>query len=420
MKRLLRPLGSLILSRATSPVIIAIFLLVYIVIAFFTEEALTTLMELTRRNIILLPLLALLPLNSAGRIIIETRRFIQRRRAVSGDLVDVPPTLFNETVSLAVSPAFSEVKGMLDASGYKTRQSKESLAAWRGVTSFPARLLFLSSMFCLFVGILISLVSRTSYRGSAIEGVPLPVPSAHGGVVERIRLEKSSGRILSQELIMDVAPSAPGEARTSFGIYPPAMYRGYFVYPRYLGVALLVQFSAPDLASGYEDHAILNIYPPGKEASLQIPESPYRLMLSLAGTDDGSDPFVTGHMVFIFKLLKDKDVVFSGKVPGGGEFSRDGYHLYFPDFRRMVITDFIRDYGVLFIWTAFILLGASVLFWLPVRIFIPRRELLFIRQGSDAIQAYTLAEGKERLHDGLFNGALDFIETKKPDGKPST
>jgi hypothetical protein len=410
MKRLLPHAWALLSSRLTSPVVIAIFLLVYIVIAFFTEDALITQMELTRRSVVLVALLALLPLNIAGRIVIETRRFLQRRRAVSGDAAEKHPELFDETIDLAASPAITELQGRLDVLGYRTRRTENSLRAWKGLSIFPARLLLLSGLFCLFVGILISLTTRTSYRGPVIEGEPFPAPSGNGGIVERLRLEKSAGRILSKELIMEVAPSERGDARTSCGIYPPTRYQGYFVYPRFLGVALLVHFSAPDLQSVYEKHAILNIYPAGKEAPLEIPDSPYRLMLSMASPDDGSDPFVTGRMTFRFKLLKGKDVLFTEEVTGGGEFARDGYRLAFPDFRRMVLTDFIQDYGVHFIWTATILFVAAFCLWLPIRAFFPRREILF-RHELEIISASSRAEGRGRRHGGVFHEALDFLES---------
>ena len=409
MKRLLRPVWALLSSRATSPVVIGIFLIIYIGIAFFTEDALIAQMELTRRSVVLVALLALLPLNIAGRIIAEILRYIERRRTISGNTADCRTELFDETIELTVTPAFAELKSSLDVLGYRTRQTEHSLYAWRGINVFPVRMLFLSGIFCLFVGILISLVTRTSSRAAVVEGVALPTPSGNGGIVEQIRLEKSTGRILSKELIMEVAPSGQGDAQTSCGIYPPARYQGSFVYPRFLGVALFVRFSAPDLPSTYEKHAILNIYPAGKEAPLEIPDSPYRLMLSMADPRDGSDPFVTGRMVFSFKLLKDKDVLFAGNVPGGGEFSRDGYRLEFPDFRRMVITDFIQDYGVLFIWTSGILFGVALLFWLPVRLFFPRREMLFVMAEDGIIRAGSRAEGSGREHGEVFTKALDQV-----------
>jgi hypothetical protein len=412
MKRMLRLVGGLLSSRITSPVVIGIFLLVYIVLAFFTEDALIAEMELTRRSFVLVALLALLPLNIAGRIVFETRSFLQRRRAFSGKVADLHPGLFNETIEIADSPYFAELQGRFEVLGYRTRRTDHSLGVWQGVSIFPARLLFLSGVLCLFIGILVSLVTRTSYRSPVVEGELFPAPSGNGGIVESIRLEKSTGRILSKELIMEVSPSGRGNAQTSCGIYPPTRYQGYFVYPRFLGVALLVNFSAPDLQSVFEKHSILNIYPAGKEAPLEIPDSPYRLMLSMASPSDGSDPFVTGRMTFRFKLLKGKDVIFTEEVVGGAEFARDGYRLAFPDFRRMVLTDFIQDYGVLFIWTAGILLGASVMFWLPVRLFFPRRELLF-RFGPDLIRAYSRSEGKGRRHGGVFNEALDMLEAGK-------
>ena len=411
MKRLLCSAGALLSSRITSPVIIGIFLLVYIGIAFFTEDALIAQMELTRRSVILVLLLALLPLNVAGRIVAELRRYLERRRLAPETAPGRTAELFDETIELAAFPAFAELQGRLDSLGYKTGRTEHSLRAWRGVSIFPARMLFLAGVFCLFVGIFISLVTRTSYRGSVIEGVALPAPSGNGGVVEQIRLEKPTGRILSKNLIMEVAPSGQGDARTTCGIYPPARYQGSFVYPRFLGVALLVRLSAPGLPSVIENRAVLNLYPAGKEAPLELPGTPYRLMVTMDEPEDGTDPFVTGQMAFSFKLLKDNKVLFAGSIPGGGEFVRDGYRLAFPDFRRMVITDFIQDYGVLFIWAAGIMLGASLLVWLPIRLCFPRRELLFLRQGTDMILACSRAEGKGKGHGGVFNEALDLFDT---------
>jgi hypothetical protein len=247
MKRLLRPVGALLSSRITSPLVIGIFLLVYIVIAFFTEDALITQMELTRKSVVLVALLALLPLNFAGRIIIEIRRFIERRRALSGKSADSESELFDESVTVPASPVFAELQERLGAVGYRCLRTESTFSAWRGISIFPARLLLLTGLFCLFVGILISLTTRTSYRGPVVEGELFPAPSGDSGIVERIRLEKSTGRILSKELIMEVAPSGRGDARTSCGVYPPTRYQGSFVYPRFLGVALLVRFSAPDL-----------------------------------------------------------------------------------------------------------------------------------------------------------------------------
>lgn len=99
-------------------------------------------------------------------------------------------------------------------------------------------------------------------------------------------------------------------------------------------------------------------------------------------------------MVFRFKLLKGKDVLLTGSVPGGGEFVRDGYRsLAFPDSRRMVITDFAGDFGVLLIWSAALLFVIAVSVWLPVRIFFPRSEMLF-RSERDMVRAWSRAEGE--------------------------
>lgn len=418
MKRLLRVIWAVLSSRAMSPLVIGIFLLVYIGIAFITDETLIVLMQFTRKAVFLTALLALLPLNSAARIVTEAVGYLGRRRALAGSAAAVPPGVFDETVELSAPPAFAELQGRLDAVGYKTRRTESALAAWRGVGMFPARMLFLAGTFCLFAGILISLSSRVSSRGAIIEGEPLPVPSGAGGIVERINLEQSSGAILEKNLTMEAAPSGSGEGRKIFGVYPPSRYEGAFVYPRYLGIALRVRFSAPDLQPYYETQLMMNVYPPGKEYSAQIPGSPYRIVFSLAKPDDGSDPYMTGRMIFPFKILKGKDLLFSGSAAGGGEFARDGYRLALSDARRLVITDFVRDYGVLLIWTSGILFVVAGSIWLPVRVFFPRREMLF-RSGAGVIQACSRAEGEGRRHAEVFHEALDILEGWRHDRPPS-
>jgi hypothetical protein len=73
----------------------------------------------------------------------------------------------------------------------------------------------------------------------------------------------------------------------------------------------------------------------------------------------------------------------------------------------MVVTDFIQDNGVLFIWTAGILLTAALISWLPVRLFFPRREMLFSRLETGVIRACSRAEGRGRRHGEVFNKTLD-------------
>jgi hypothetical protein len=397
--------------------VIGFFFLIYIGIAFFTDETLITLMAFTRKSVILAGLLALIPLNSALRLLLETARHLKMRRALAGKSVDVLPELFDETVELPASHPFPELQSRLAAVGYKTRCSENALAAWRGISIFPARILFIAGTFCLFTGILISITTRASHRQMVVEGEPLPMPEGTGGRVERITLANSSGSILSRTLAMEVAPSGTGYGKRIFGIYPPSLYGGSFVYPRYLGLALLLRFSAPDMPAGYEKQCFLNSYPPGKEASEEIPGSPYRIVFSIPEPDAGSDRYIsymTGNVTLQLKLLKGKEVIFTGSAPGGGEFVRDGYRLAFPDIRRLVVTDYIGDYGVFFIWAAALLFAAAGCLWLPIRMFFPRRELLF-RFEPAATRACSRAEGGARSHAGVFHEALDLVDARKPD-----
>jgi hypothetical protein len=403
-----RPVWRILASHALPPVVIGVFLLVYIGIAFNNEDALMALIGIAGSNLMLISLFALIPINRVACLLEESRNFFAGRQLLRGKKEAVQESLFDEAVKIeGAGSGFSGVERRLSTSGYRTVAREDSLVAWRGISTFPARALFLAASAFLFSGVLISLSGRDTYRGTMIEGEKLTTSAGEGGVVERIVLAKSTGRFLAKSLSMEFAP--PGGSNRIFGLYPPSRINGAFVYPRYLGIGLFFRFLAPDMPGGYQTHSILSIYPPGKEASEEIPGSAYKIVFSLAPSDDGSDPYMTGRMSFLFKLLKGKEVVLTGKAPTGGEFSQGGYILSFPDSRRLVITDFIHDPGVYLIWISMILFIVAGCVWAPVKIFSPRREMLFLK-GPEGYQAWSRAEGRRRMHAGVFHEALDALE----------
>lgn len=412
MKRLFRALYTVGSSRAVPPVVIGCFFLLYIGIAFFTDETLVTLIALTSKSLFLAGVFALLPLNSAARIVTETRVYLRRGRVLSGATMESVAELFDDLLKLDATILPSNLPQRLSADGYRVARKDGSIAAVRGWNLFPARILYLCGTFCLFTGILISLTCRVSERGALVEGAQLPASSG-GGMVESIELAPSTGAILSKALtVIVVAPRGEGGASSSFGLYPPSIYNGAFLYPRYLGVGILMRLSAPDLQGVHEKRAVLNIYPAGKEDATDIPGSEYRIVVSLVSPDDGSDPYMTGRMAFHFKLLKGNQDLLSGSIPGGGEFVRDGYRIAFPDCRRLVITDFIRDYGVFLIWVSSLFFIAAGCIWMLLRTFFPRREMLF-RPQTEGLVACSRAEGKRRSHSEVFHETLDLLESRK-------
>lgn len=419
MSRLLAAPLKLLMSRAVPPVVIGCFFIIYVGIAFFTDETLITLMAFTRKSLFLDGLLALIPLNYALRILREAGRQIRIRHVMAGRAVADRAELFDETVSLPAAPLSRELQDRLAAAGYRTRLSETACSAWRGVSIFPARLLFMTGCFCLFAGILVSITSRTVQRQMVVEGEPLATASGNGGMVERIVLADGTGAILRRTLTMEVAPSQTGHGRRSFGIYPPALYDGSFVYPRYLGLAAWLQFTAPDLPTGAEIPQMLNCYPPGKEASVAIPGSAYKIVFSLPEPPADSDryqSYMAPQKTLRFKLLQGGTPVLTGELPSGGEYAANGYRLALPEVRRMVVTDFIGDYGVLFIWAAGLLFAGAVCLWLPLRLFAPRRELVFTVSDGVTI-ASSRSEGDARRHAGVFHEALDLIAAgNRPDG----
>ena len=101
MKRVLRAIWTIGSSRALPPLVLGFFLVVYIGIAFFTDETLIMLMAITRKSFFLTAVLALLPLNSMCRIVVEAGNYLKRRRALSDAAYAVPPALYDETVDPA-------------------------------------------------------------------------------------------------------------------------------------------------------------------------------------------------------------------------------------------------------------------------------------------------------------------------------
>ena len=407
MKALLVTIRATLADRAVTPLVLGLFFVIYVGIAFFTDEALTTLLDLTRHSIVLSVVLLLVPLNLLARLIEETALTWRKRRLARGGEEGVLPGMYDEVVNIPRRGDLDLLRERLAAAGYTTSRTSTTLAASCGVARFPARLLLLAGGCCLFTGIVLSLTTRVTHRSTVIEGEPLPQAAGEGGLVQRITLKDSSGPILERSLAIEVSPDGAGGS-TTFGLYPPGMYRGYFVYPRYLGIAPLIRFAAPDLPAGFETHFLLMIYPPGKEDSAEIPGTAYRIVFSMAPPESGGDPFQTGRIALRFKVMKGEELLEGGMVPVGGEFVHGGYRLAFPDFRRTVDTDFVRDFGVPLVWAGALFLVASLCFWLPVRLFLPRRELLFVRGAADVI-ACSRAEGRARHHAGIYHEALDLL-----------
>ncbi|MBJ6752850.1 hypothetical protein [Geomonas anaerohicana] len=390
-------------SPAVTPCVLTFFLLLYVGIAFGTNEPLTALMAFTRGNAALIALLALVPLNGAARLVAECRSFLKRRRALSGAAGIDPSGLFDDEVALPETAAFEEEGKRLAEQGYAVRAAAGSLAAWRGVTLFPARFLYLLGMVLLFCGILFSLTGRVTHRQVVLEGEALPLSR---DLVQRIVLREEPGLFLQRTLDISVAGAGGGERH--FGLYPPGTHRGYYLYPRYLGIAPLLRFSAPDLPGGFEQFAVLSIYPPGKEDTFQIPGSPYRFIFQMV-PGEGRDPYATGSITLQFRLLKGEAQVFSGSAPLGGEASGGGYRLALPEFRRVVVADFVQDAGVPLIWSAAALLLLSLLWFVPVRLGWPRQEILLLGQAGN-VTACSRAEGGHRAHAGRFHELLDRLQ----------
>lgn len=402
----MRKVFAIITARLLPPYILGFFVLLYIGIAFQSDEALVATMALMKRTPLLFVLLALVPLNLLARLLIETRCFIRRRKAMLGTTASSTEELFDEQVKIPGDTIAAEVQRWLQSAGYRTVAVDGKLAAWRGVSSFPARFLFMLGSVALFAGVILSLSGRETVTEALISGEPLP-PLVHGaGTVQKIELrEQPQGVVLARDLSVSVT-RADGSLR-QFGMYPPGRIGNWFVYPRFLGLAPLIRFSAPDLLPGIESYSILMIHPAGKEDALVIPNSPYRLVFSLADTD-GTDPYVTGMFTFLVRVEKMGSPSIVLTVPAGDQVNQDGYQLAIPEVKRMVHADFVSDTGVPLIWCSCILFAISLVSYLPIRLFNPRRDILFCVNSGEML-ACSRAEGRLRRHSGVFHESVDIL-----------
>lgn len=398
---------TLLASRAVTPVVMGLFALFYVGVASFNDEALVTVIALTRTSNTLLLLLLLIPVNILAVLVKETVQYLVMRQALQGRLKAPADFHYDESVQLAGDIKAELLESQLTRAGYNYRSGEGFYAAWKGIPVFPARVLFLLGSLLLFSGILLNITTRNSIRQIIVEGEPLPEAVMTNGRVEQILLQERVGLVLARTLAIDVAVGERQSQITRLGLYPPGKLNGFFLYPRYLGLAPLIKFTPPEPGPGFESYITLMIYPPGKEDGAEIPGSPYKIYFSLRQTE-AEDPFVSGKFALDFKVLKDKEVVAEGMVPVGGTVSSNGYSLAFPDAKRLVVTDFVRDAGLPLIWSAGFVFTAALLLYLPIKLCAPHREIFFIATG-EATRVCSRAEGKGKQHRSLLHNLLDLL-----------
>jgi len=404
VKRVFTAIISISASRTVTPVVIAFYMMLYIVLAFGTDEVLVTLMELIRKSILLQFVFLLVPLNCVARIIKEVLAYNNRRKIFAGDCRDIQDGYFPEEVVLEGVVKCDSVRELLSSSGYKINCLNDRLIALQGISLAPVRIIGFVATALLFIGVLLSLTTRQVRREAIIEGEQLPAVMGNG-TVDRITLKDTSGIFLSKTLSID----ATFEGRTShFKLYPPSFFRNSFVYMRYLGMAPLVTFKAPDLSAPVSSYLILMLYPPGRNDTAEIPDTDYKVLMSLDSPLDGSDPYEKADGIFRFTIMKGKEALHSGQAMVGQAYRYGGYEISFTDPRRVVMADLVVDRGITLVWWGGVLIVVSSLFRVVIGVFSPRREMLFRVEGGN-LHCRSFAEGGFAGHAGVFHEAVDIL-----------
>ena len=401
MARLLALLG----HRLLAPAVCAIFLAAYVVTSFFTDETLVLLIGLIGRNPLALGLLLLGGINSLLGACSLWSRFRAGRQLLKGSLSPVVSGW--EMLDLAGKLDIPETAGILKEAGYRVAIGGSYVAAWRGLSLLVPRLLWKLAIGLAFLGIMLSLAGRKSTRMEFAEGEPLPVTGMPPAMVERIELQSSPDHWFYQNQLSITLAQLDGNKKY-FGIYPPGVYGGTFVYPRYLSLAPLLQVRLPNVAENIETtYRQVMIYPPGREDIVEYPGG-YRLFVSLVSGVSDVDPFIAADGMLNLRLVRDNHVVAESRVAKGSGFAANGHEVRYLGLKRFVVTDLVRDPGVPFVWGAVVAAILSLTLYLPIRLFLPKREVLFVVDG-DLVKAYSRAEGRYLRHGALFHDLLDRI-----------
>lgn len=406
MKRTLLALISLLSHRLLSPAVCALFLLLYIGIAFFTDETLVTMVQLIGHNPLALGLLALVAINALLRMIAGIRRWRIARKVAAGLLPADCGLMGRESIAVAGLLDIDETARILRAEGYRVAVRESFVAARRGWSLLCPRLLWRLAVCLLFAGVVLSLSSRQSQRVPVIEGEVLELAGTAPRTVERITLEDAPGHWFLQRRLA-ITMAAPDGGRDSYGIYPPGILGNSFLYPRYLAVAPLLRITEPGIGVS-EGFQLIMLYPPGREDMVAL-SGEYRLKLAILPREGVADPFVSGRFDLHVRLLKGDQLLSEGDVPFGGRFESNGLSVELLDARRYVVTDFVRDYGVLCIWMACAAALLAVTLYLPLRLIWPRREMWFSSDGQGGVSAWCSSEGRTRQNEALFYDLLDKI-----------
>lgn len=407
MKRQSAIIYVILSHRLLLPTVCTLLLFLYISIAFVTDEALVALVTLAGRNPIVLGGLILVAVNSLFLFMADLRAYRNSGRipatAEHGSRIGIR----EHTLTISGHVDCADLERILAGERYRVAVHVGSVVATRGLSLIGARSLWRITVALLFAGIAISLSTRTVQRIPLIEGEPLQV--GHDiRMVTRISLDDVYGHWFLQRKLAITLSGSSGEQKV-LGIYPPGLINGRFLYPRYLSLAPMLSISLPERGGSQEGYQLIMLYPPGREDKVALMNG-YQAQLVIPSRNDLSDPFVSGRYDLYIKLLNGEKVVAEGELPFGGKLDMNGFSVSFPDSRRFVVTDLVRDFGIPCIWLATITAVTAFLFYIPVRLFWPRRVMAFSanREGGGIVAVCT-SEGKSQRHEALFNDLLDKI-----------
>jgi len=297
--------------------------------------------------------------------------------------------------------------------------SLKLIHAYRGRLSPIGNLLFHGSFLFLFAGVILSMLFRFEGRVKVTEGYPFSgIPQAYQSIsmapfasapsipffLEKIIPTFWRDQLLFTDLKADIKYNEGGGSlrmssplmidRTSITIH------GIGLTPMYV----LKNREGHELDVGYVN---LGIFTPGSEDHFQIPGFPHEIFVSFYPdfAQEGNKFFNRSMNVknprYFVKVFRGRIPVFSGLLKPGEEAEFENLRISFPEFRYWGDFRIIKDPGLVFVWTAFILFGLGLV-W---RLLFYRREIAVVT-GPEKFTIY----GNSDYYPGLFENRLKMLK----------
>lgn len=162
----------------------------------------------------------------------------------------------------------------------------------------------------------------------------------------------------------------------SLSVYPPAYFKGYFLFLSRLGFGPLISIRDSEGKELYHRYHKVNIFPSGAEDMIETPLFEEKIFLSLALPKKGEKYVPSARQpVYLLKIVKGGKIVLERLLYPGDFVEYQGYYLSIPETLFWVGIVILQDWGIylsLFGGILFLISAVSLAF---TRFFFPYHQV---------------------------------------------